>query len=102
MEKRAKTTFRFILSRTDSIGDVVLTLPMAGLLKQYYPQCSVYFLGRNYTKDVVALRRHVDGFVNYDELEKLPEGLRIKALKDIGADVMVHVFPQVEVAKLAK
>ena len=102
MEKRAKTTFRFILSRTDSIGDVVLTLPMAGLLKQYYPQCSVYFLGRNYTKDVVALSRHVDGFVNYDELEKLPEGLRIKALKDIGADVMVHVFPQVEVAKLAK
>ena len=28
---------KIIISRTDSIGDVVLTLPLAGLLKKYYP-----------------------------------------------------------------
>ena len=102
MEKKSEHELRFILSRTDSIGDVVLTLPMAGLLKHFYPQCSVYFLGRSYTKDVVALSAHVDGFVNFDELEKMSEDLRIKALKDIDADIMVHVLPQVSLAKLAK
>ena len=36
---------RIILSRTDSIGDVVLTLPMAAALKQSFPGCTVVFLG---------------------------------------------------------
>jgi heptosyltransferase-3 len=52
-----------IISRTDSIGDVVLTLPMAGIIKQFLPQSNIIFLGRNYTKDVIALSEHVDEFV---------------------------------------
>jgi ADP-heptose:LPS heptosyltransferase len=91
-----------ILSRTDSIGDVILTLPMAGLLKKNFPACKVYFLARTYTRDVVALSEHVDGFINYDELEKMPETQRVNMLRSFEADVMVHVFPKKEIALLAK
>jgi heptosyltransferase III len=83
--------FSVILSRTDSIGDVVLTLPMAGYIKNYFPKSKIIFLGRNYTRDVVALSEHVDQFISWDETKALPK-----------ADVIIHVFPVKEIAKAAK
>lgn len=91
-----------IISRTDSIGDVVLTLPMAGLIKQFIPQSKVIFLGRNYTRDVIGLSEHVDTFVSYDELLKLPEQERIQRFQQLGASHIIHVFPVKEIAQLAK
>ena len=58
-----------IISRTDNIGDVVLTLPLAALLKQYYPQCKVSFLARNYVKDLVLSCPAVDAFINWNEIK---------------------------------
>jgi len=81
---------------------VVLTLPMAGLIKQHYPKCKVYFLGRSYTKDIIALSQFVDVFVNYDDLEKLPQAEQIKQIESLKADVIVHVFPVKQIAQLAK
>ena len=75
---------------------------MAGLIKKYFPKCTVAFIGRNYTKDVIALSEHVDEFINYDDLEKLSLQERIAELKKINADVFVHVFPKKEIAQLAK
>lgn len=85
--------FSIILSRTDSIGDVVLTLPMAGYIKQHFPNCKIIFLGRNYTRDVVALSKHVNEFVSWDDVE---------VRKNLKADVILHVFPVKEIAKQAK
>lgn len=90
------------MSRTDSIGDVVLTLPMAGVLKKHFPTCEVVFLGRSYTKDVIVLSKHVDQFVNYDELEKLPLAGAATEIKKLNADIFLHVFPKKEIAQLAK
>ena len=75
---------------------------MAGFIKKHFPQCKVIFLGRNYTKDVIALSEHVDEFINYDELEKLSFQEKNEALKKINADIFVHVFPKKEIAQLAK
>ncbi len=83
--------FTLIISRTDSIGDVVLTLPMAGYIKKHFPKCRIIFVGKNYTRDVVALSEHVDDFISWDETHTLPR-----------ADAIVHVFPQGEIAKAAK
>ena len=75
---------------------------MAGFIKKHFPKSTVVFLGRNYTKDVIALSEHVDEFINYDDLEKLSSGERIAELKKINTDVFVHVFPKKEIAQLAK
>ena len=82
---------KIIISRTDAIGDVVLTLPMAGVLRSLYPDCRIYFLGRSYTRDVVQACVYVDEFLNWDELKELPK-----------ADVIIHVFPNKQIARLAK
>lgn len=96
-----KPDFTIILSRVDSIGDVVLTLPMAGLLKRHFPRCRIVFLGRNYTRDVVALSEYVDQFVSYDDLLSLEKGQQVRWLKSLHADCIVHVLPDVYLAGLA-
>ncbi len=60
---------KIILSRTDSIGDVILTLPMAGILKEMLTDCYIIFLGRDYTRDVVSLSIHIDEFISWDDIK---------------------------------
>jgi len=91
-----------LISRTDSIGDVVLTLPMAGIIKQFLPQSKIIFLGRNYTKDVIALSEHVDEFVSYDDVLKLNAFEQIETFKKLNISHIIHVFPVKEIAHLAK
>ncbi len=61
---------KIILSRTDSIGDVVLSLPMAGILKEMFPTCRIMFLGRDYTRDIISLSDNIDEFVSWDSMSK--------------------------------
>jgi len=96
---------RIILSRTDSIGDVVLTLPMAGMLKQAFPGCTVIFLGSDYTRPVVKLCRHVDEFVTREpQITTSPPGKATLAenLAGLHADAIIHVFPVKEICLAAK
>ncbi|MEJ2670321.1 MAG: hypothetical protein P8077_08810, partial [Gammaproteobacteria bacterium] len=69
-----------LISRVDAIGDVVLTLPLLGLLKQAHPQMRVTFLGRGYTRAVLEACVHVDAIVDFDELEQLPEAEQIRTV----------------------
>lgn len=81
---------------------MVLTLPMAGLIKKNFPNCKIYFLGRSYTKDVIALSEFVDTFINYDEIENLKPKEKIQFLKQFRLDIFLHVFPKKDIAQLAK
>ncbi len=89
----------FLVSRTDAIGDVVLTLPVAGWLKQQHPGCRVVLIGRRYTAAVAAACPWVDEFLEYDE--KQPAFL-LAQLRSYAAAAIVHVFPNKLLARLAK
>ena len=93
---------RIIISRTDSIGDVLLTLPMCVWLKNNLPDCELIFLGSGYTKPVVDCFSVVDEFVDWKEIEKLPSTQRTEAFKELRADAIIHVFPNKDIASLAK
>jgi ADP-heptose:LPS heptosyltransferase len=93
---------KIIISRTDSLGDVVLTLPMAGLLRQLLPNCEVLFLGRTYTKSIISCCPDVDQIIDFDELCSLSIRKQIEAIKNLKADCIIHVFPNGHIAKLAK
>jgi ADP-heptose:LPS heptosyltransferase len=75
---------------------------MAGYIKKYFPQSKIYFLGRSYTKDVIALSAYVDEFLNYDEIEKAGGNSGIEMIRKVKADIFIHVFPEREIASLAK
>jgi len=93
---------RIIVSRTDSIGDVVLTLPILGWLKSSFPSSDILFLGKSYTKPVVHLSENVTEFIDWDKIRKLPPKEQVSAFRKLNADLIIHVFPVSEIAMLAK
>ena len=92
----------FLVSRPDAIGDVVLTLPVCGRLKQRFPGCRVVLIGRTYTAPVAAACPWVDDFLNLDDLLQQPEPAQVAALRGYQAAAIIHVFPSKALARLAQ
>lgn len=90
------------ISRTDSIGDVILTLPMCGLIKEKYPNCKIIFLGRKYTESVVNCSKFVDDFIDWDSIKELKISEQIAYLKKYSIDTFIHVFANKNISRLAK
>jgi len=91
----------FIISRTDSLGDVILTLPTAGLMKKLYPGVKIYFIGRSYTQPVIQACKFVDEFINWDEVSCYQPQQQLTFFKSLKSDAIVHVFPNSQIAKVA-
>lgn len=92
----------FVLNRVDSIGDVVLVLPMAGILKSTFPGCKVSLLGRRYTVPLGRCCEHIDRAYAWDEIEEGPRRDQIRQFQQICADVIIHIHPKPTVARLAR
>ena len=90
------------ISRVDSIGDVLLTLPVTAWLKEQFPDCRITFFCRNYTAPIVKYFAAIDDIVKVDDLFTLPKKEQIDAVENLGIDAVVHVFPKKELAKLFK
>ena len=84
---------RFVIIRTDSIGDVVLTLPLAGIIKENFPGCPVDFIGRNYTKSVVDRSQNVDQFYSLDEWSRQSEAEVVEWISSSRWDVAIFALP---------
>ncbi len=91
---------RVIVSRTDRIGDVVLTLPLCALLRQRGHR--VLFLGRGYTRPVLEASPHVDEVLDWDAVDGAPMATQAAWLAAAGADAIVHAFPRRQIARAAK
>lgn len=91
---------KIIISRTDNIGDVILTLPMAGYLKKIFPNIKIAFLGKKYTQPIVQISADVDEFYDWDEIRKSNDPA--SCLKKINADAIIHVFPNKEISLYAR
>ncbi len=90
---------KIIISRTDSLGDVVLTLPLCGVIKAWNPSVQIIFLGKSYTRPLIERCSHIDTFLEWDNIAS---GERSKTLADTGADAIVHVFPVKDICTAAQ
>jgi heptosyltransferase-3 len=90
------------ISRTDSIGDVVLTLPICVWLKKHFPEIKIVFIGSTYTLPIIKCLPEVDEVIDWKTIEELPVQSRISFIQSIGIDVFIHIFPKKEIASLAK
>lgn len=90
------STFAFpssiAISRTDSIGDVIVTLPLCGFIKKYSPNTRITFIGRSYTQAIVEACPFVDEFVNFDK----------RAETSLKVEACVFAFPDAEVMQWVK
>ncbi len=92
---------RVLVSRTDRIGDVVLTLPLCGLLRAHLG-AEVLFLARRYTRPVVEASPFVDAVLDWDAVATGSGDRQRDFLRELRADVILHVFPRREVARAAR
>jgi ADP-heptose:LPS heptosyltransferase len=73
---------KFLIVRTDKLGDSLLTLPVAAKLKERYPDSRVYFLASSYTSPIIAKSIFVDEVIANDKTSffELAEILRRKKI----------------------
>jgi ADP-heptose:LPS heptosyltransferase len=90
-----------LISRTDGIGDSILTLPIAGALKSKFKDCRIAYLGSDYTESIVKLSSNIDQFLSVDCLLKLEDINRVDYLKSLKFDAIIHAFPRKDIAKIA-
>ena len=84
---------KFLVSRTDSIGDVVLSLPVAGWLKKKFPDSKVIFLGKSYTCPIINRSTFVDEVWDKDDLTNLNEADCLALIREEGFTAVIHLFP---------
>lgn len=96
MKKNIENSKIFIISRTDSIGDVVLTLPLAGIIKKNIPDAKIIFIGNTYTFPVISLCSFIDIIVIKEDLMS-----QKKSISNFQADVILHVFPDIDICRLS-
>ena len=93
---------RFLLVRTDRIGDTVLTLPAVTALRENYPNAFISFLAQDYTAPLIEQYDGIDLLLTYE-----PEGrhsgwkglFRLRnQLENLNFDVVLLFYPKPELA----
>jgi heptosyltransferase-3 len=85
-----------IISRTDSIGDIVMAMPVASVLKKKFPEIKIAFLGKPYTKDIALACEYVDEFITVENF--MENDIRIGGKKP-GA--IIHLTTELPIARRA-
>jgi heptosyltransferase III len=89
-----------ILSRTDGIGDVVLSLPVAYALKKANPSCRIIFLGSAYTRPLIDACATIDCFLDWEDIRRQTFKKQLETIRSCAADAVVHLYPRRDIARL--
>ena len=54
---------KILIVRTDRIGDVVLSIPLAEIVKKNYPDSKVTYFIRQYTRDLLDGNSFIDDVI---------------------------------------
>lgn len=88
-----------LIVRTDRLGDVVLSLPLARVVKENFPNCKITFLVRNYTKDLLYNHPFIDDIIILkEESNKILIKENISIIKKYGFDTSIIVYPTFQTA----
>ncbi|MCB0722761.1 MAG: glycosyltransferase family 9 protein [Ignavibacteriae bacterium] len=88
-----------LVSRTDRIGDVVLTLPLVSECKRNFRNAKIWFLVSEYIRDLI------EGYPDVDELvfkESFNSGGDLRQfLKSAEIDLIIHAYPRPDISLAA-
>ncbi len=87
-----------LIVRTDRIGDVILSIPVAALIKKHSPQTKVTFLVKDYTKPLIEKNKFIDGTIALKAKRgKIPLVLNAAMLKN-KFDACIVTYPTFKIA----
>jgi len=84
-----------LIVRTDRIGDVILSLPLAGIVKKHFPECKVTFLVKSYTKELVENHSYIDNILTLIQEVNGKVSLKenVALIKKYNFDSSIIVYP---------
>ena len=90
-----------LIVRTDRIGDLILTLPAARIIKKHYPECRVTFLVRDYTRELALNNPYIDEVITLTETGgKFDFFANYNIIRKKNFDAAVTVYPRFSLALL--
>lgn len=90
------------ISRTDHLGDVVLSLPVIGILRESYPEATITVLGTQYSKPLLEDCPDINHVWDWSALQEQSDAEIITQLKAATIDIIIFSHPCKRLAKLAK
>jgi heptosyltransferase-3 len=97
---KLKGNERVLIVRPDRLGDLVLTLPVALILKRLYPHITVEFLTSRYNDPIIPYAKYIDGSISVDNIDghKLPLAELVSKLARKHYDIAIFARPELWVA----
>jgi ADP-heptose:LPS heptosyltransferase len=90
---------KILIARTDRIGDVVLSLPMAEMVKKKYPDCKVTYFIRDYTSSLIDGNPFIDDVIIAEGSDgKVLFAKNLKKIKRENFDTCVVVNPTLKIS----
>jgi ADP-heptose:LPS heptosyltransferase len=89
---------KILISRTDKIGDIILTLPLISECKRIFKNSRITFLTNSVIKELIEGYEDIDEIIYYNELQSFYE--KYKIIKKGRYDISISVFPRPEQAIL--
>ncbi len=93
------TKLRIIISRTDKIGDLVLSIPSFKMVRNMFPDCELMVLVRNYNYEIVKNLPYVNSVLKIDDYTE--EQLRSK-INDYKPDYFIALYTDSFISRLAR
>lgn len=90
---------RIIVSRTDKIGDLILSIPSFFMVKKMYPQAELVVLVRKYNYEIVKNLPYVDRIVKIDDFT---HNELLEKISYFNADIFIALYNDKFVSQLAK
>jgi ADP-heptose:LPS heptosyltransferase len=94
-----------LITRTDRIGDLVLSLPVITTISKVFPNYCIYLMVSSYSFPLVEKYPGVTGVIKYDPEDYSNIGRRkqlITYLKDLKIDVSISLFYDPELLSILK
>lgn len=92
-----KDAKRILITRTDRLGDVVLSTPVIRLMRKLFPEAYIAFMVRPENRDVVMNNPHLDSVIEYDKYgaqKSLPETIKFAmGLRRWKFDMVIALHP---------
>lgn len=95
----SKNIKRIIISRTDKIGDLILSIPSLFMTKKMFPNAELIVLVRKYNYEILKNLPYIDRILKIDDYRQ--ETL-LEKIKYFEADVFIALYNDTFISKLAK
>lgn len=90
---------KIFLSRTDGIGDVILALPVAKVVKDTFKNSEVSFLVSSYVSPILENYPYIDRVITFSGYENILD--LISMFKKEKPDIVIFIFPVFKLALAA-